>query len=214
MSALHAIDSPAAGAPEALGDLARCLPGLTRRMSATHAALLLHAQWCIPTRWFGSNVLVLETVGRHSGRPRATPLVYLPHGSDLAVVPANAGADRAPAWWLNLQAAGQGTAVLGSERRLIVPSIVTGAERERLWEQFRSATPLEHYQRRSRRKLPIVVLARAEDAEGDRRGQADGFSGVLASGATIARRSASRDGWVRSARGGARRWRRHRETAG
>ncbi len=162
MSALDVIDRPVAGAPEVLGDLARRLPGLTRRMAATHAALLLHAQWCVPTRWFGSDVLVLETIGRRSGRPRATPLVYLPHGGDVAVVPANAGADRSPAWWLNLQAAGTGIAVLGAERRLIVPIIAIGAERERLWARFRSATPLEHYQRRSRRMLPIVVLARAE----------------------------------------------------
>jgi deazaflavin-dependent oxidoreductase (nitroreductase family) len=168
MSALHAIDSPAAGAPEALGDLARRLPGLTRRFAAAHAALLLHAQWCVPSRWFGSDVLVLETVGRRSGRPRATPLVYLPHGGDVAVVPANAGADRSPAWWLNLEAAGHGIAVLGTERRPIVPSIATGAERERLWDRFRSATPLEHYQRRSRRTLPIVVLARAEEGSAAR----------------------------------------------
>jgi deazaflavin-dependent oxidoreductase (nitroreductase family) len=168
MSAVHVIDPPAAGAPHALGDLARRLPGLTRRIGAAHAALLLHAQWAVPARWFGSDVLVLETIGRRSGEPRATPLVYLPHGRDVAVVPANAGADRPPAWWLNLRAAGEGWVVLGPERRRIVPSIATGAERERLWARFRAATPLEHYQRRCRRTLPIVVLARAEDGSAER----------------------------------------------
>src|SRR5688572_20515319 len=160
MTAIHVIDPPAAGAPEALCDLARRVPGLTRRMGAAHAALLLQPHWRVPARWFGSDVLVLETVGRRSGRPRATPVVYLPHGADVAVVPANAGADRPPAWWLNLQAAGEGLVVLASERRPIVPRLATGAERERLWERFCAMTPLEHYQRRCRRTLPLVVLAR------------------------------------------------------
>ena len=90
--------------------------------------------------------------------------MYLRHGRDLVVVPANAGADRPPAWWLNLQAAGEGLVVLGPERRPIVPSVATGAERERLWQRFRAVTPVEHYQRRCRRALPVVVLARAPSA--------------------------------------------------
>jgi deazaflavin-dependent oxidoreductase (nitroreductase family) len=155
---VDAVDAPAAGAPVTLCDLARSVPGLTR-MATAHATLLLRARWCVPPRWFGSDVLLLETVGRRSGLRRTTPLVYLPHGGDVAVVPANGGAELAPAWWLNLQAAGNGWVVLGAERRHIVPSVAAGAERERLWQRFRMVTPLEHYQRHCRRTLPVVVLA-------------------------------------------------------
>ncbi len=161
MVPVDVVDAPAAGAPVTLCDLARSVPGLTRRMATAHATLLLRARWCVPPRWFGSDVLLLETVGRRSGLRRTTPLVYLPHGGDVAVVPANGGAELAPAWWLNLQAAGNAWVVLGAERRHIVPSVATGAERERLWQRFATVTPLEHYQRRCRRTLPIVVLARA-----------------------------------------------------
>lgn len=97
---------PASGAPTTLGDLALQMPYLTRRMTAAHRAIFLHTQKGPLARWFGASILVLETVGRLTGRLRATPLVYLSHGADLVVVPANAGAHRPPAWRLNFQAAG------------------------------------------------------------------------------------------------------------
>lgn len=112
-------------------------------------------------RWFGIPILVLETVG-HGGKPRTSPLVYLPYGDDFAVVPANAGADRSPAWWLNLQAAGEGFAVLGRERQRVTPTIAAGIDHERPWRRFCAIAPIEHYQRSARRTLPIVILTPAE----------------------------------------------------
>lgn len=151
----------AGGAPTALGDLARRMPRLTQRMAAAHAALFLRTQGRVLTSWFGSPILVLETVGRRTGAPRRTPLVYLPHGDGFAVVPANAGANRPPAWWLNLEAAGAGFVVLGAARQRITPALATGIEHERLWRRFRAVTPVEHYQRGTRRTLPVVLLTPA-----------------------------------------------------
>ncbi|MEZ0241093.1 MAG: nitroreductase/quinone reductase family protein, partial [Chloroflexota bacterium] len=48
--------------------------------------------------------LHLRTVGRRSGAARRTPLYYVEDGDNLAIVTSNAGRDREPAWWLNLQA--------------------------------------------------------------------------------------------------------------
>ncbi len=97
-------------------------------------------------------------MGRRTGRLRATPPVYLSHGHDLVVVPANAGADVAPAWWLHLQAAGQGVAILGNRRRGVRPRIAAGAEHEQLWRCLATVAPIDYYQRRTRRPLPLVVL--------------------------------------------------------
>ncbi len=157
----------AGGAPTVLGDLAGRVPRLLQRMSAAHAALFLHTQGRVLTSWFGSAILVLETVGRRTGNPRMTPLVYLPHRERFAVVPANGGANRAPAWWLNLEAAGSGFIVLDGTRQRITPAIATGIEHERLWRRFCAVTPVEHYQRAARRTLPVVVLTPAE-ARSDR----------------------------------------------
>ena len=134
------------------------MPTLTRRITAMHGALFLRAQNGPLARWFGASILVLETVGRRTGTLRATPLAYLSHGDDLVVVPANAGADPAPAWWLNLQAAGQGVAILGNQRRHVRPRIAAGAEHWQLWQRLATVAPIDHYQRRTRRPLPVVVL--------------------------------------------------------
>jgi F420H(2)-dependent quinone reductase len=160
MSRLACAGGAVAGAPTPLGDFALRLPRLTRLFSAGHGALFMRAQESALGRWFGAPILVLETIGRRTGRPRSTPLVYLPHGDELAVVPANAGAERAPSWWLNLQAAGAGVAVLQRERRAVAPLVASGAEHDRLWRRFAAVAPVEHYQRRTRRRLPVVVLAR------------------------------------------------------
>jgi deazaflavin-dependent oxidoreductase (nitroreductase family) len=137
------------------------MPRVTGRMAAAHAALFLRTQGRALPSWFGSPILVLETIGRRTGRPRITPLVYLPHGDRFAVVPANAGADRPPAWWLNLEAADAGFVVLGGARQRITPAIATGIEHERLWQRFRAVTPVEHYQGGTRRTLPVVILTPA-----------------------------------------------------
>lgn len=151
----------ASGAPTTLGDLALQMPQLTRHVTAAHGAMFLRAQTGLFARWFGASILVLETVGRRTGRLRATPLVYLSHGDDLVVVPANAGAHRPPAWWLNLQAAGQGVAILGNRRRNVRPRIAAGTEHEQLWRRLATLAPIDHYQRRTRRPLPTVILERA-----------------------------------------------------
>jgi deazaflavin-dependent oxidoreductase (nitroreductase family) len=148
-------------APLLLAPLALRFPRLTRGLTAAHTTVFLRTQGQLTSRWFGAAVLVLETVGRRTGKPRATPVVYLPDGENLVVVPANGGADGPPAWWLNLRAAGEGVAVLGRERRPVRPLEAAGAERERLWQRFAAVSPVDHYQRRTRRPLPVIVLAPA-----------------------------------------------------
>lgn len=144
-----------------LGDLARRMPRVTRRITVLHAALFLLAHGRVLSRWFGNPILVLETVGRRTGKRRLTPLVYLPYGNNFAVLPANAGTHRPPAWSLNVRAAGEGFAVRHGQRYRVTPKIATGLEHDRLWQQFRAIAPIEHYQRRARRSLSIILLARA-----------------------------------------------------
>lgn len=146
------------GAPAALGDLALRTPRLTQGLAAAHATLYRRTEGRMLARWFGASILVMETIGRRTGRTRRTPLVYVRDGADLVVVPANGGADRTPAWWLNLRDADRGVALLGRERRPVRPVEARGAERERLWRRVAAVSPLDHYQRRTDRRIPVVVL--------------------------------------------------------
>jgi deazaflavin-dependent oxidoreductase (nitroreductase family) len=110
-------------------------------------------------RWFGAPVLVLETVGRRSGKRRATPVLYLRDGETLVVLAANAGAERVPAWWLNLRAAGVATAVLGGERSTVRPRLLEGEERRRLWHAFGQMYPqIDEYERLAGHELALIAL--------------------------------------------------------
>jgi F420H(2)-dependent quinone reductase len=133
-------------------------PRATRRATAAHGALLRRVRLGLLRRWFGMPLLVLETTGRRTGDRRVATLAYLPDGDGFVVVAANAGAARAPAWWLNLRAAGAGVADLGSHRVRVVASEAHGDERARLWRRIAAVAPLDRYQRRTDRPLPVVVL--------------------------------------------------------
>lgn len=105
-------------------------------------------------------VLLLETIGRQSGAPRTTPLIYLADGRDLVVIAANAGHPRHPAWWLNLAADPHATVQIGRERRAVVATEVEGARRDELWRRFGLMYDgLAAYQRQATRRFPVVVLS-------------------------------------------------------
>jgi deazaflavin-dependent oxidoreductase (nitroreductase family) len=77
----------------------------------------------------------------------------------LVVLAANAGADRTPAWWLNLQDAGSGAVVIGRRRVRVRPRVLAGAERDGLWRAFVDMYPqAEHYTRFTARALPLIAL--------------------------------------------------------
>jgi F420H(2)-dependent quinone reductase len=149
----------APGAPVALGDVAAARPRLLQIVSAAHAAALRATGGRLFARWFGAPLLLLETSGRRTGRTRVTPLVYLPDGKDLVVVPGNAGSDVTPGWWLNLHAAGRAAVIVRGRRRAVEARVATGGERRRLWARLAAITPIEHYDHRSARHLPVVVLS-------------------------------------------------------
>ena len=133
-----------------------------RAMSMLHAGVYRISRGRLLDWWFGMPVLVIETRGRKSGRIRRTTIVYVRDRDDVIVTPANAGADKTPSWWLNLIAAGEGTVVLGGERRRVCPRIAQSAERERLWGKLLRAGPaIAEYQAYTDRRFPVAVLQAA-----------------------------------------------------
>ena len=132
---------------------------LARRFTALHARLYRRSGGRLGKRWFGARVMVLETTGRRTGRTRATPVLYVPDGDDLLAVPANAGNDRVPAWWLNLQAHPKAVAVVGGKRRSVVARLAGEAEAGRRWAVYRRAyARVDEYREFTERDLPLVVL--------------------------------------------------------
>ena len=110
----------------------------------------------------GAPTLILHTVGRKTGEPRETPLLYLDLGDGrLAVVGSNGGDDRTPAWVLNLAAKPAVEAELrGGTRVPYSAGIADAAERAELWprlvEMYKSYAS---YQTKTDREIPVIVLA-------------------------------------------------------
>jgi deazaflavin-dependent oxidoreductase (nitroreductase family) len=134
---------------------------MARVWGRIHAALYRRTGGRFVPKWFGAPVLVLETVGARSGQPRATPVIYARRGDDLIVMASNAGHPKTPAWWINLKAAGEGTAVIGGERRRVRPRVVSRDEDPDAWRALLAAYPAANdYLRFTDREMPLVVLER------------------------------------------------------
>jgi deazaflavin-dependent oxidoreductase (nitroreductase family) len=138
-------------------------PEAQRTMGRLHARLYRASGGRVLPRWFaGAPVMVLETVGRRSGHKRATPVLYLRDRDALVVLAANAGADRTPAWWLNLRESGAGEVIVGRRRIRVRPRLLAGVERDRLWRAFVEMYPqAEQYARFTERELPLIALEQA-----------------------------------------------------
>jgi len=124
-----------------------------------HVALFRRTSGRVGGRIVGNPVLLLNTVGRKSGKKRTTPLLYLPDGEEMVIVASNGGAARHPAWWLNLREMDEATVeVDGSEVRVRAEE-VGGAEKGRLWARLVEAYPgYASYQKKTEREIPVVRL--------------------------------------------------------
>ena len=101
----------------------------------------------------------LTTTGRNSGKPRGTAVFYLEEDGRLIVAASNAGADRDPAWWRNLQADPRATVDLTGERSSARARRATAAEEERLWPLFIAAdSNFAAYREEADRDIALVVL--------------------------------------------------------
>jgi deazaflavin-dependent oxidoreductase (nitroreductase family) len=103
-------------------------------------------------------VLVLETVGRRSGKRRANPVWYLRDGNRLVVCAANAGAGGPPSWWQNLAAAGEGTVTLGRERIAVRGREAGPEERKALWPRYLEEHPSVGHYPTPNGPFPLIVL--------------------------------------------------------
>lgn len=107
----------------------------------------------------GMRFLMLEHVGRRSGLRRSTPILCIEDGGRFVVVASNAGQDRHPAWWLNLQADPNVTIGFRRERIAATARRAEAREAERLWLLAgQSYRWFPDYREGTERDIPIVIL--------------------------------------------------------
>jgi deazaflavin-dependent oxidoreductase (nitroreductase family) len=130
------------------------------RFTSTHAAVYRLSRGRIGGSMNdGAPIALIESVGRKSGKRRIHPLICEREGDSFVIVASKGGIDRHPAWYLNLKANPETTVNWRGENHRVRAREAEGAERDRLWDKMvETYRPYQSYQRRTDRRIPIVVL--------------------------------------------------------
>lgn len=104
--------------------------------------------------------LLLDHVGRKSGKAFTTPLLYLADGANLVVVASQGGLPSDPQWYRNLLARPETTVRLRGEGvRPVEARVATDAERAELWPRLVDLyADFAKYDRWAERVIPVVIL--------------------------------------------------------
>jgi deazaflavin-dependent oxidoreductase (nitroreductase family) len=110
--------------------------------------------------WNGVPTLLLTTMGRRTGEPRTSALIFARNTDDFLVVASMGGAPRHPQWYLNLTANPAAEIQVRADHSPVVAHPATPAEKPRLWRVVTGVWPnYEVYQGRTAREIPVVVLS-------------------------------------------------------
>ncbi|MCZ4500181.1 MAG: nitroreductase [Marmoricola sp.] len=104
--------------------------------------------------------LLLDHVGRKSGKHFTTPLLYLLDGPDVVIVASQGGLPKNPQWYGNLMAAPATRVQIKGEVRDVLARTANAEERAALWPKLVGIySDFENYQSWTDREIPVVVLS-------------------------------------------------------
>ncbi|QWT22681.1 nitroreductase family deazaflavin-dependent oxidoreductase [Subtercola sp. PAMC28395] len=119
----------------------------------------------VQTAGFGSNLILVHSIGAKSGTERVHPLMGIaqPDGSWF-IAASKGGAPENPAWFANLLAHPETTVETPAENGTatveVVASVLGADERDSAWAQFTSRSPgfAEYEAKAGGRTIPVVKL--------------------------------------------------------
>ena len=122
-----------------------------------HAYRVSHGR--IGNSYRGSPVLLVDHVGRKSGKHFTSPLIYGEDGENVIIVASFGGAPRDPFWWPNLKANPETTVNVHGDVRRVRARQATPEEKARIWPKMVEIyAPYEDYQRKTERDIPVAIL--------------------------------------------------------
>ena len=131
--------------------------------SGAHAGVYRATGGKVFGRMGESPILLLNTVGRKTGRKRTSPLLYVMDGEDFVIIASKGGAPTHPAWYLNLKANPDATVEVGDRKVRVRAEEVDSEEKVRLWQKMVEMYPTyDDYQRKTKREIPLLILRPAE----------------------------------------------------
>ena len=106
-----------------------------------------------------SPILLLNTVGRKSGKKRTSPLLYVMDGEDFVIIASKGGAPTHPAWYLNLRDNPDATVEIGDREVRVRAEEADPEEKARLWGKMVEIYPTyDDYQKKTEREIPLLIL--------------------------------------------------------
>jgi deazaflavin-dependent oxidoreductase (nitroreductase family) len=110
----------------------------------------------------GAPTMLLETIGRKSGQPRVTPLLFARDGESIIVVGSNFGQEHHPAWTGNLIANPEAAVIAGGARVPVRATLLEGDEAETAYRAMIEVTTVyAEYRNRTDRAIRIFRLTPA-----------------------------------------------------
>jgi deazaflavin-dependent oxidoreductase (nitroreductase family) len=106
-----------------------------------------------------SPILLLNTVGRKSGKKRTSPLLYVMDGEDFVIIASKGGAPTHPAWYLNLRNDPEATVEIGDREVRVRAEEADSEAKARLWRKMVEMYPTyDDYQKKTEREIPLLIL--------------------------------------------------------
>jgi deazaflavin-dependent oxidoreductase (nitroreductase family) len=150
------------------------VPKLLRLYSQAHVWVYQKTGGRLGNKWRigaafprGVPVLLLTTIGRKSGLPKTTPLLFLADGDRVVIVGSQGGMPKHPQWYLNLTQNPEVEIQEGSRVRKMRARVANREEHAALWPRLVELyADFATYQAWTDRAIPVVILdpAGAPDA--------------------------------------------------
>ena len=135
----------------------RALAPLDRRVVlATKGKYTLFGPTTLPT-------LLLTTIGRKSGLPRACALNFLRDGRRLLILGSNWGQQQHPDWSVNLLAHPDATVAIGGTEIAVTATELAGQDRDVALQRFLGYPMYRAYRGRTNRELRLFALSHREE---------------------------------------------------
>ncbi len=104
-------------------------------------------------------MIILTTTGAKTGKPRAVPLIAIPHDDGLILIASNWGGQSHPAWYHNLKAHPECTVEINGRAHPYTAHELTGEAKTAAWQTAVRLYPgYAAYQKRAPRDIPVFKL--------------------------------------------------------
>jgi deazaflavin-dependent oxidoreductase (nitroreductase family) len=107
----------------------------------------------------GAPLLLIHSTGKHSGKTRVNPVMYLKDGERYVVFASKGGAPSNPDWYYNLKAHPDAKIEVGDNTIDVHAEEIKGSEHDALYARQSKLYPnFAEYQQKTKRIIPVIAF--------------------------------------------------------